>query len=115
MWTDDTTSLTFLRDALRRFNEERDWEQFHSAKDLAMCVSVEAGELLECFLWKSEDSAPDRTKVEQEMGDVLITLVNLANKLNIDLMRAAQRKLALNAQHYPVSKAKGRATKHTEL
>ena len=113
-------SLQELRDALRAFAAARDWDQFHSPKNLAVAVSVEAGELLEHFQWTAEARPvvlpPDSAaKVEEEMADVLLYLVRLADKLEIDLLSAAKRKMALNAERYPVSKAKGSNRKYTEL
>jgi NTP pyrophosphatase (non-canonical NTP hydrolase) len=113
-------SLQELRDALRAFAAARDWDQFHSPKNLAVAVSVEAGELLEHFQWTAEAQSsvlpPDSAaKIEGEMADVLIYLVRLADKLEIDLLSAARRKIALNAERYPVSKAKGSSRKYTEL
>jgi dCTP diphosphatase len=113
-------SLQELRDALRAFAAARDWDQFHSPKNLAVAVSVEAGELLEHFQWTTEAQSavlpPDSAaKVEEEMADVLLYLVRLADKLEIDLLGAARRKMALNAERYPVSKAKGKSRKYTEL
>ena len=113
-------SLQELRDALRAFATVRDWDQFHSPKNLAVAVCVEAGELLEHFQWTSEPQSavlpPDSAvKVEEEMADVLLYLVRLADKLEIDLLSAARRKMALNAERYPVGKAKGNSRKYTEL
>lgn len=113
-------SLEALRACLARFVEERDWDQFHNPKNLAMALSAEAGELVEHFQWLTpEQSAglPTETlaEVELEMADVLMFLVRLSDKLGIDLLAAAQRKLAINAARYPVGKAKGRATKYTKL
>lgn len=113
-------SLQELRDGLRAFAAARDWDQFHSPKNLAVAVSVEAGELLEHFQWTTEAQSevlqPDSAaKIEEEMADVLLYLVRLADKLDIDLVKAARRKILLNADRYPVSKAKGSSSKYTEL
>jgi dCTP diphosphatase len=115
MWNDQTTTMQTLKDSLQKFNADRDWEQFHTPKDLAMCVSAEAGELLECFLWKDESSDVDLDAVQEELADIMITAANLGARLNIDLMKAVERKLAVNAERYPVALARGRATKHTHL
>lgn len=96
------------------FNQERDWGRFHTPRDLAMAVSVEAGELLELFLWKPE-VLPERERLREELADVLICLVNLATKVDIDLMAAAADKLAKNAVKYPVERARGNAKKWSEL
>ena len=109
-----------LRDALRRFAADRDWDQFHSPKNLAVALSVEAAELLEHFQWVSEaESAnlPAGTKAEvrEELADVLLYLVRLADKLDVDLGAAAFDKLELNATKYPVEKARGSSKKYTDL
>src|SRR5579862_295765 len=103
------TSLEELRGALQRFALDRDWDQFHSPKNLAIALSVEAAELLEHFQWTAEDDqgslAPDRhAKVGEEIADVLLYLVRLADKLNIDLLAEATQKIQINAAKYPVEK-----------
>jgi NTP pyrophosphatase (non-canonical NTP hydrolase) len=113
-------SLTGLRDRLRVFARERDWEQFHTPKNLSCALSVEVGELLEQFQWTLSDISdpPDETKRERiadEIADVLIYAVRLADVLDIDPIAAADRKLEKNARRYPVDRAKGKATKYTEL
>lgn len=112
--------LEALRDALRRFAAERDWDQFHSPKNLAMALSVEAAELLEHFQWvKEAESAalsPEQlANVSEELADVLLYLIRLADKLHIDLAAAARSKLELNAKKYPVERARGSSKKYTEL
>ncbi len=112
--------LRELAQALRRFADERDWEQFHAPKNLATALSVEAAELLEHFQWLGEDESrrlPPETlaKVGEEMADVLLYLVRLADKLDVDLVRAAKAKMQLNAQKYPVARARGSSRKYTEL
>ena len=109
-----------LRDALRRFCAERDWEQFHTPKNLAIALSVEASELLEHFQWlTAEQSAAldeaTRADVREEMADVLLYLVRLADRLDVDLLEAARDKLVLNAQKYPVDKARGNSRKYRDL
>ncbi len=113
-------SLQELRARLRAFAAERDWDQFHNPKNLAMALAGEAGELLEHFQWLTlEQSAslpPDvLAEVELEIADVLLFLVRLADKLGIDPALAAEKKLALNARKYPVEKSRGRATKYDKL
>jgi dCTP diphosphatase len=113
-------SLADLKQELRAFVAERDWDQFHSPKNLAMAMSVEAAELLENFQWLREEesrqlSAERLEKVRQEMADVLIYLVRLSDKLDIDLLDAAKDKMQLNARRYPADKAKGSMRKYTEL
>ncbi len=114
------SELKRLRDDLRRFAAERDWDQYHSPKNLAIALSVEAAELLEPFQWLSEpDSAclpsSDRARVEEEMADVLLYLVRLADKLDVDLVATAKRKMQGNAVKYPVERARGKSTKYTDL
>jgi NTP pyrophosphatase (non-canonical NTP hydrolase) len=99
--------LTELRDALRAFAAERDWERFHAPKNLAAALVVEAGELLEPFQWlpdaRSHELPPDVLEaVRMEMADVLIYLVRLADRLDVDLADAARRKIAINALRFPV-------------
>ena len=113
-------SLEQLRAALRQFASDRDWDQFHSPKNLAIALSVEAAELLEHFQWTLEaDSTgltPDQhTKVREEIADVLLYLIRLADKLNIDLLAAATDKIRVNAAKYPVEKARGSSKKYSEL
>jgi dCTP diphosphatase len=113
-------SLTRLRDSLRQFAAERDWEQFHSPKNLAMALAVEAAELLERFQWVTEEQSrrlppPELARVREEMADVLNYLVRLADQLDVDLLAAARDKITLNAQKYPVDKARGNARKYSDL
>lgn len=115
-----TDSLLELRDALRSFAAERDWDQFHSPRNLAAALSVEAAELLEPFQWltdeQSRDLAPEaRAAIEQELADVLLYLVRLADKLDVDLALAARAKIARNAVKYPVEKARGSSRKYDEI
>jgi dCTP diphosphatase len=114
------SELETLRDRLRVFAAERDWDQFHSPKNLAMALSVEAAELTEHFQWLTEDQSrrlpnTELAAVGEEAADVLLYLIRLADKLNIDLVAAATAKLASNAAKYPVDKARGTAKKYTEL
>jgi NTP pyrophosphatase (non-canonical NTP hydrolase) len=112
--------LTQLRDVLRKFADERDWDQYHSPKNLASALSVEAGELLERFQWLTEDESrrlppEELEKVRHEMADVLNYLVRLADKLDVNLLDAAREKIELNAQKYPVDKSRGSAKKYSDL
>jgi NTP pyrophosphatase (non-canonical NTP hydrolase) len=114
------TSLNDLRDALRIFAVDRDWDQFHSPKNLASALIVEAAELVEHFQWMTEQesrslSAGKVAAVGEELADVLIYLVRLADKLEIDLLDAASRKIRRNAEKYPIDKAQGSSRKYTEL
>lgn len=111
-------SLDNLTLAISRFAEERDWEQFHSPKNLAMAIIVEAGELMEHFQWLTQQQSRElddeqRRAVSLEMADVLIYLVRMAEQLNIDLLQAAKEKMAINAEKYPADKSYGRADKYT--
>jgi NTP pyrophosphatase (non-canonical NTP hydrolase) len=113
-------SFTQLRDKIRAFAREREWEPFHTPKNLSMALIVEAAELVEHFQWLTpEQSAAldDKTREEvaQEVADILIYLTRLADVLGIDLAQAADNKLALNARKYPVEKSRGSAAKYTEL
>jgi NTP pyrophosphatase (non-canonical NTP hydrolase) len=118
--TKTTDSLERLRARLAEFAAERDWEQFHNPKNLAMALAGEAGELLEHFQWLTFEQAAKlpretRAEVALEAADVLLFLVRLCDRLGIDLAAACERKLALNAKKYPVAKARGRATKYNKL
>ena len=99
---------------LRKFNQERDWDQFHNGKDLAIGLSIEASELLECFLWKSpEDASID--KIKEELADVLNFAFQMADKYGLDIKQIMLEKLQRNAQKYSVEKARGSAKKYDEL
>jgi NTP pyrophosphatase (non-canonical NTP hydrolase) len=118
--TNTPDSLETLRERIAAFVAERDWEQFHNPKNLAMALAGEAGELLEHFQWLTPAQAADlpartREEVALECADVLLYLIRLCDKLGIDLAAAAGKKLALNAQKYPVEKARGRMTKYDKL
>jgi NTP pyrophosphatase (non-canonical NTP hydrolase) len=109
-----------IQNILDVFASDRDWDQFHSPKNLAMAIAVETGELLELFQWLTEEQSkklPDNKKhrVAEEMADVMIYLLRLADKTNIDINKAVLSKIELNADKYPVAKAKGNAKKYTEL
>jgi dCTP diphosphatase len=115
--SDQETPIAALRERLRAFARERDWEQFHLPKDLAQAVSVEAAELLELYLWQPSDTdrAPApidparRTRLAEEIADVAICLLNLCNALDLDLASAIDAKLQKNALKYPVETSRGRA------
>jgi NTP pyrophosphatase (non-canonical NTP hydrolase) len=114
------TTLTDLSRRIARFAEERDWEQFHSPKNLTMALTVEAAELQEHFQWLTEQQSRELSgeklrAVEAEIGDVFIYLLRLADQLGVDLVTAAARKMETNARNYPVDLARGNATKHTDL
>jgi len=113
--SDSTTTLAMLKATLGRFNAERGWGRFHTPQHLAMALSAESAELLELFLWRSEADLPPRQRLSEEMADVLICLVNLAGRLDLDLMAAVADKIAKNAAKYPVSASFGNARKWDEL
>jgi len=105
---------------IKEFNNERNWEQYHSPKNIAMSLTVEVAELLEHFQWITEEesrhlSDDKRKELADEIGDVLIYLLNLADKLDINLVEAAKQKLEKNREKYPVDKAYGSNKKYTEL
>jgi len=107
---------------LSAFARERDWEQFHSPKNLVMALSGEAGELAEVFQWMTEDASREAARdpgtaqaVRDELADVLLYLVRLADVLGVDLNEAAQAKINSNAAKYPVDKVRGTSTKYTKL
>jgi dCTP diphosphatase len=108
-----------LRSKITAFIDERDWERFHSPKNLAMALSVEVAEIVEHFQWltevQSRNLPPEKlAEVREEIGDVLIYLTELAEKLGIDPVEAAKAKLEINGQKYPAELAKGKASKYTE-
>jgi NTP pyrophosphatase (non-canonical NTP hydrolase) len=110
--------LRSLKMALRQFAAERDWDQFHSPKNLAMALIGEAAEIVEHFQWLSEAqskrlSVAKKREIQEELGDTLIYLVRLADKLNLDLLKAAFDKLQINRQKYPAQLVKGKAHKYT--
>ena len=112
-------NLEDLKERLRKFADERDWDQFHSPKNLTMALIVEAAELVEHFQWlKEEESAAlpsDKlAEVEQELADIQIYLIRLADKLNVDLMKAISSKIELNERKYPADKARGSSKKYNE-
>ncbi|MEE9599927.1 MAG: nucleotide pyrophosphohydrolase [Anaerolineales bacterium] len=106
-----------LKIKIKKFINERDWEQYHAPKNLAMALSVEAAEIMEIFQWKetSVDLTDDEQEaLRQEIGDVLVYLLELADKYNIDIIKAAKDKLNLNQKKYPAEMVKGKAIKYTE-
>ncbi len=114
------TEIQSLQQALHEFAQARDWEQFHSPKNLAAALSVEAAELLEPFQWLTEEqsrnlSDTQRDQVTEEVADVLLYLLQLSDKLGIDPIQAAWKKLELNALKYPADVARGKSDKYTKL
>lgn len=115
-----STTLLQIQNKIREFNRERDWSQYHSPRNIAMALSVEAGELLELFLWSSDDGPQPpvdsrREKVGEEAADVLICLLNFCDQMGIDILDVTDRKIERNRLKYPVEKSSGRLEKHDEL
>jgi len=112
--------LNTLKQRLREFSDARDWDQFHSPKNLAMALSVEIAEIVEHFQWLSEEQSKNLSEkkldeVEAELADTFIYLIRLSDKLGIDLFAATEKKIAVNEQKYPVDKARGNAKKYNEF
>lgn len=101
-----------LIEKIKKFNNDRDWDQFHSPDNLAKSVAIEAGELLECFQWNNNY---DLENVTDEMADVFVYLIDLANKLGVDLLEVTDKKIDKNAQKYPIDKSKGKSNKYDKL
>ena len=115
----DPSDLIILRDKLRAFAEARDWNQFHSPKNLSMALMVEVAELMEHFQWLTEAqsgnlAADKNAVVAEELADILLYLVRLADKLDVDLSQAALHKLEKNAEKYPAEQVRGSAKKYSE-
>ena len=107
-------NLQELKNHIKAFVKDRDWEQFHNAKDLALALSIEAAELNECFLWKSPEQA-NKEKIQDELADILIYAILFADKYDFDLCEILAQKIEKNEKKYPVAKAKGNAKKYNEL
>ncbi len=115
-----STNFNDIKQKIISFRNERDWAQFHDPKNLAEALSIEAGELLENFLWKTTDQSrnlsPEELKnVKEEVADIFIFLTYLSEEYKIDLLTEVEKKIALNAAKYPVEKAKGSAKKYSHL
>ncbi len=113
------SELEALRKRIKIFADERNWNQFHSPKNLAMALIVEAGELVELFQWlnqrESQNLTPEKLQaVEEELADIFIYLIKIADKLDVDLVTAAQKKISLNESKYPSTTVRGSAKKYTE-
>jgi len=106
-----------LMDELRKFRDEREWAQFHNSKDLAIAISIEAAELNELFLWKSNEEAEhvDQNKIKEELADIFAFSLLLASKYNFNVEEIVLEKLRKNREKYPVEKSKGTAKKYNEL
>lgn len=113
------TDFEGIKQQVRQFVVERDWDQFHSPKNLSMALIVEAAEMVEHFQWLTEEQScnlsPEKlAEVEQELADIQVYLISLAEKLKLDIVTAVEKKLVLNAQKYPVDKARGNSKKYDE-
>jgi dCTP diphosphatase len=114
-----SSNLTELKHRLRQFADERDWDQFHSPKNLSMALIAEAAELVEHFQWLTEEESSQLNgdkleEVRQELADIQIYLVRIADKLNVDLLEAVEEKIKINEEKYPADKVKGQHKKYTE-
>ena len=108
------SDIKIITEALIKFRNERDWDQFHNPKDLAIALSIESSELLENFLWKSHEEA-DKNKVKEELADVIAYALLLAEKYKFDVKAILLEKIKKNGEKYPVEKAKGTAKKYNQL
>lgn len=108
------SEIKSLTEKIRQFNQERDWDQFHNPKDLAIALNIETSELLELFLWK-RDQQVDSSKVKEELADIFTYALNIADKFGFDVNEIILEKLQANALKYPVEKAKGSSKKYNEL
>jgi NTP pyrophosphatase (non-canonical NTP hydrolase) len=120
--TDSATTLADLKARVLEFVRDRDWEQFHTPKNLSMALAAEAGELMEHFLWATPDqsraiaaASTKRAKIADELADVVIYAIEFANMTGLDISAAIEAKMAANAKKYPVEKSRGRSDKYTEL
>jgi NTP pyrophosphatase (non-canonical NTP hydrolase) len=108
------SDIKTITEALINFRNERDWEHFHNPKDLALAINVEAGELLELYLWKNYEDA-NKEKIKEELADVFAYAFLLADKYQFDVKEILLEKIQKNAEKYPIEKAKGIAKKYNEL
>ena len=120
--TDSATTVTELKTRVLAFVRERDWEQFHTPKNLSMALAAETGELMEHFLWATPEQSraiasepAKRSKIADELADVVIYALEFANITGLDVAAAIEAKMAANAKKYPVEKARGRSEKYNEL
>lgn len=117
---DKTANIQEIKTFLQNFVDARDWKQFHDPKNLSMLIATEASEIMEIFRWvdnaqSDEYAEKKRSEIEHEVADVFFGLLIFCNRCNIDLSKALHEKMKVNAKRYPVEKAKGKATKYTEL
>ena len=102
-----------LYNRIKKFNEDRDWRQFHSPVNMAKCIVIEAAELLECFQWSNDDF--DKDSLKEELADVFNNCIMLSQVLGLDLIEESNKKIDKNEKKYPVSKCKGKSTKYNKL
>lgn len=119
---DETTTILQLKQMLQSFRDAREWKQFHTPKNLTQAISIEANELMQEFLWKTDEEITEllkdakfRQKVSYELADVMAFCLNFANRVEIDLSHAMSEKMKENEKKYPIEKSKGNATKYNEL
>ncbi len=120
---DRETKIQELKELLLKFRDDRDWKQFHDAKNIAEAISIEAGELQELFLWKDKDDVMEsirsdsnfKKEVEEELADIVCFCLNFANATDIDVSKIVEEKIKLNDAKYPAGKAKGTGTKYNKL
>jgi dCTP diphosphatase len=120
LMSDNDTTVELLKKHMEAFVQERNWKQFHTLKNLSMAISIETAELMELFLWQTDADMDSilkkkRTAIEHEVADIALYLLSFCSVAHIDLSKAIEEKMALNAQKYPISKSKGKADKYTEL
>ncbi len=114
---DNSTTIQQLKDSVERFKRDRDWGQYHTPQDLAVSISIEAAELLEIFQWRIKEDMDEEKleRVKEELADVLIYCLSLANAVDVDVAAIVNDKIKLNAEKYPVEKEMGERKKHSEL
>ena len=123
MKNDKETYIQELKELLKDFRDKRDWKQFHDPKNLAEAISIEAGELLELFLWKNKEDIKEKIdndlefkkEIQKELADVIIFSLNLANVIDLDISECVKSKIEENNKKYSINKSKGNATKYTKL
>ncbi|MCK5599096.1 nucleotide pyrophosphohydrolase [bacterium] len=120
--SDKDTTIQDLKQLVEKFRDERDWKQFHNPKDLAEAISIESGELLEHFLWKSQKDSEtllkvvdNKKEIASELADIIIYCLSFSNVTDLDISRAIEKKLKQNSNKYPIEKSKGTAKKYKEL
>ena len=117
---DNSTTIQELKNKIAQFTKEREWEQFHSSKNLSMSIAIEAAELMEKFQWLDDKESKKellehRAEIENEIADIASYILSFCNVNNIDLSQAIDNKIKLNAQKYPIEKSKGKSDKYTKL